>query len=269
MKTEIKNRLDISQKHLNDLGPERKGSAEQTAYLINLATKFQRLVSLALSADYGADDLFNNISALRVAPAIMSRMKAFSDDMSNYGQTYSFTLHIVDDWKETSQLAPEKRSFHTRKEEDLEELLDILHPQESLSFPRSDGMSDWLREVFRENRGFELGTFNPSILATTMKRQSSKWMGISMGYISDAIVIIHRFIAAAVASVCGDYDVQKALLDTLSEDLIKRYNNAIDSIEFLLNVENGCTPMTLNHYFNENLQKRQAQSNCVDTCYLN
>jgi hypothetical protein len=34
--------------------------------------------------------------------------------------------------------------------------------------------------VYQNNQGFELGTFNVSILVTVMKRQSSKWEDISM-----------------------------------------------------------------------------------------
>jgi hypothetical protein len=253
VKTEIKGRLEIRQKGLRDLGPERKGSAEQTAYLTELATRFQRLVSLALSANHGADDLFNTTRALRVAPAMMTRMKIFSDDMAKRGQTFAFAPQADKDW---IQSASDQQSFEIRKEDDLEELLDILHPQETLPCPKANGANDWLREIFQDNRGFELGTFNPSILATAMKKQSSKWMDISMGYVSDAIVIVHRFVTAAIASICADHDVRKALLHTLSEDLIIRYQKAIHSIECLLEVENGCPPLTMNHYFNDNLQKR-------------
>jgi len=53
-------------------------------YLTNLATRYQRLVYLALSANY-VNDVFNTDSSLRITPAIMSRMKVFSDEMANYG----------------------------------------------------------------------------------------------------------------------------------------------------------------------------------------
>ncbi len=45
-------------------------------------------------------------------------------------------------------------------------------------------------------------------------------------------------------------------MDKLSDELIKRYQRAITNIQFLLDVEKSDTPLTLNHYFNENLQKR-------------
>lgn len=49
------------------------------AYLTNSATRFQRLVSLALRAGHGADNLFDIEPVPRLTPAVMSRMQTFSD----------------------------------------------------------------------------------------------------------------------------------------------------------------------------------------------
>ncbi|RAR01056.1 glutamine-dependent nad(+) synthetase [Stemphylium lycopersici] len=106
-----------------------------------------------------------------------------------------------------------EKIFDIREEDDPEELVDILHPQRCLPYPLHGKTKDWLLQVFKGNQGFELGTFNASILATVMKKQSSKWEDISMGF------------------------------------------NAIASAGFLLKVEKSNTPMTMNHYFNDSLQR--------------
>lgn len=256
---------------MTGLGPERTNSAEQIAYLTRLATKFQRLVSLALNATHGADDAFESKSELRIAPAVMSRMKLFSDEMGRHGETYSFVSSNDNDSSSTLmafaeeaddndnvETAPEQ-VFEIRKEDDLEDIVELLHPQISLPYPRDGMIKNWLLAVFQDNRGFELGTFNASILATAMKKQCSKWTDISMGFVSDVIVMVHRFIDSALASICHDRNVREALMGKLSHELIQRYQKAIDSTKFLLQVESSDTPMTLNHYFNDNLQKRYAR----------
>jgi hypothetical protein len=337
VKVEIRGRLDACQKQIDDLGPERNTPAEQVVYLTRLATKFQRLVFLALNATHGADEAFED-SRMRIAPAVMSRMKAFSDEMGEYGQTFAFKTKDDDkasnsvaeqpapasgfgatnssfgtpgltkqpaqgtspfsfgtntllpqassatpkqptntqasapktglfnnstkqpaqptNLSQLTQLMQPKQHFNTRKEDDLAELVEILQTQRSLPYPEREGIHRWLMQVFQSHRGFELGTFNSSLLATCMKKQCSKWKEMSMGFVSDVIVMVHKFICSALESICADENVRNALINKLSDDLIKRYQKAINNAQFLLEVERSEVPMSLNHYFNDNLQKR-------------
>ncbi|KXT07931.1 hypothetical protein AC579_6692 [Pseudocercospora musae] len=75
VRSEIKNRLEKRKERMEALGPERADSSDQRAFLTKLATRFQRLVCLALSANHGADNAFSSSSALCIAPAAMNRMK--------------------------------------------------------------------------------------------------------------------------------------------------------------------------------------------------
>ncbi|KXS94723.1 hypothetical protein AC579_9202 [Pseudocercospora musae] len=261
VQVEIKSRLASRQKQLGRLGPERNSPAEQMAYLVELATKFQRLVHLAMNAAHGADDAFETSPDLCVAPAVMSRMQTFSDEMANYSEAYAFSHDESSEPLAFEEDSDEPDTFHSRKEVDLDDLIGIIHPQESLPHPRCGEIKAWLIRVFKGNRGFELGTFNASILATVMKKQSLKWTDISMGFVSDVIVIVHRFVGAALNSICEDRNVRDALAGKLFDQLIGRYQKAIASTNFLLKVESSDTPMTMNHYFNDNLQKsRQGKA---------
>lgn len=263
VKVEIKSRLDDCKKRMGGLGPERGSSAAQTAYLTDIATQFRRLALFALAANHGADDAFDTHHALRLSPAVMSRMKTFSTEVAIHGHTFSFlpsnagdakTIVLSDD--ESSESSDSTEVFFVRKESEIEELMDILHPPTSCPLAESTGMKEWLVKVFEGNRGFEMGTFNASILATVMKKQSHKWEDISIGFVSDVIVMVHRFITTTLASICTDEEVCRSLLSTIFDDLVALYQKAINNTLFLLKVENNDTPLTLNHYFNDNLQKR-------------
>ncbi|KAA8623853.1 Interferon-induced GTP-binding protein mx2 [Pyrenophora tritici-repentis] len=202
-----------------------------------------------MNASHGADDAFEKNPGLCIAPAVMSRMKIFSDEMAKYGESYSFKCNdgdiapvFVEDPDEDS----DEETFYIRKEDDPEGLVDILHPQESLCYPLHGETKDWLLQVLKDNQGFELGTFNASILAIVIKKQSSKWEDISMGFVSDAIVLVHRFITSALVSIYDDRNVCEVLVGKLSDELTRRYQNAIASARFLLNVEKSNTPITMN-----------------------
>jgi hypothetical protein len=88
-----------------------------------------------------------------------------------------------------------------------------------------------------------------------MKKQSVKWTGLALGYASDVVVITHAFITNLVALTCADEHVSRELLSILMDGLLERYTIALDQVRFLLHVERTGKPMTLNHYFNDNLQK--------------
>jgi hypothetical protein len=208
-----------------------------------------------MNASHGADDAFETNPGLCIAPAVMSRMKMFSDEMAKYGESYVFTCSDGD-IAAVSVDDHDAKTFDIRKEDDPEDLVEILHPHGSLPCPLHGATKDWLLQVFKGNQGFELGTFNASILATVMKKQSSKWEDISMRFVSDAIVLVHRFITSALQSICDDRSVRDALAGKLADELARRYQHAIACAGFLLKVERSDTPMTMNHYFNDNLQRR-------------
>lgn len=233
------------------------------ASLTEIATKFQRLVSLSLAANYGADSVFDSKPSLRIAPSTTARMTAYSDDMAQYGQEYSFLPadHVpggsIPSPVDISELK-DRKTFSIRYQEDIDELADILHPQQDVPHSIQDAILPWLLTVYNGNRGFELGTFNATILATAMKKQSTKWSDISLAYVSDVIVLVDQFIKTALQSVCPDADIRRALSSIMTDTLIGRYQKAIDHAVFLLQIEDGGTPMTLNHYLNENLQKGKS-----------
>lgn len=149
---EIRKRLNDREKQLTNMGPERGSSAAQMASLTEVATRFQRLVSLALTANHGADKVFDSRPSLCIAPSATARMEAFSDDMSRYGQEYSFLTsgyvpgRPIPQAKHVDEL-PKRQTFFTRKHGDIDELADILHPQQSMPHSIEGQILPWLLTV--------------------------------------------------------------------------------------------------------------------------
>lgn len=171
------------------------------SYLTRLATQFQCLVHLALNTNHGADELFEEDPSFHISTMIMTRMKMFADDMASKAQTYAFLSSDTDVRENADDVYGDATQngglFGIRSEEDVEELQDILHPDLVLQYLKHGTIQNLLLTVFRNNRGFELGTFNATILATVMKKQSSKWTDLSLGFVSNIIVVVHRFITNA------------------------------------------------------------------------
>lgn len=274
VKHEIAKRLKEANKLFNALGPERSSPAAQASYLTDMATRYSQLAMLSLQAKFGSDELFDDLPTLRIAPSVVARAMNFEADMARYGHTYIFWGGIVKEASmngtaegstqasvatqpdEELQLVSRKMNFQVRKERDHSDVAEVLQLQESMSGPNEGDIGSWLRTVYETSRGFELGTFDASILATTMKKQSSKWSSISLGYASDVIVLVHRFITTAIKAITPDESMANALLGILQDSLQHQYKRAIEQVQFLLRIELSGTPLTTNHYFNENLEKR-------------
>nr|POE78436.1 interferon-induced gtp-binding protein mx1 [Quercus suber] len=173
-------KTEFPRKRLKGLGAERSSTAAQAAFLTEVASNFQRLVTLALNVSHGADDAFNAQPALRIAPAVKVRMEQFSLDMAQFGHTYSFPSHgepisaseptpptinesishdgAKDKKEQDDDVASEAflkivkgDAFNVRKKEDTEDLTDILQPPTILFLANPSGIEKWLREIYHEN----------------------------------------------------------------------------------------------------------------------
>jgi hypothetical protein len=203
---------------------------------------------------------------------MVNRSELFSKMVQNSGHAYQFETRIkrpaevlawpgitVPDDQETETDVKHK-SLATRLNEDHDDIEDILYNNEELTSPESQGILEWLTTVYRASRGFELGTFDPSLLAITMKEQSKKWDSIALGYISDVVTIVHNFVTELLRVICPDERVRNGLTSLLIDGLLERYKKAIAQVEFILQVERSEKPATQNHYFNDTLEKWYAPS---------
>lgn len=235
---------------------------------MDIALEFQRITALAMRSDYSRTDLFDRCPSLRLATTAINRGDAFAEDMATIGHVFHFSLNHQGDIREEINLevppeAPigdlsitDAPSINIRAEPDHPDIEDLVHKSKVLSKPPSDGILSWLKTVHRQSRGFELGTFDASLLAVTMKQQSIKWRDLALGYVSDIITMVHVFTTDLLEQITPSRNVRVGIEALLMDELTKRYQIAVDRVKFLLDVELEGNPATHNHYFNDTLRKR-------------
>ena len=243
--------LKDSRHRLETLGIDRSASSEQRSYMLDMSMKYQELTSKALKTGYGGDDTFNGRPCLKLATRFVLRNEAFAKDFEKYGHCYNF---YTDDQDKNNP--KEILEVFTRTVPSHPELEEILNETMSVSSTDEMDIITWLTELYKESRGFELGTFDASILAVIMRQQSSKWEDLSLGYVSDMISITHAYLVQALECICFDQNVREELMSALSEELLRRYSLTLKDARDAVMKERDGTLMTLNHYFNDNLEKR-------------
>jgi len=249
---EINKKLKSKTNVLLALGAERDTPEKQSLYFLDIFTAFQELTAQALAARYSSD-LFDECLELRLATLLWNRNDEFKEDMARYGHKYRFASADGSGDKGSGisaklDLNGEKVKtagvVSPGKEDNLADLEGVLHDQESLQPPSDEDILEWIENLYRASRGFEIGTFNPMLMSTIMRKQSVKWtdITIALGYISDVIALIHNFVVCVLARVCPDERVCGNLISVLMDDLIKKYKDAVGQVEFLLHVERTGTP---------------------------
>ena len=297
VKAEISAKLRSCKEQLDALGPSRATRDQQFKFLLELATQYQGITSLALKAQYGGNDVFDSSPTLKLATAIVSRNALFSDDVWQRGHamafdknnevkasglfqsTATFSSPPVFGAKAPFNFNAAPQSMHSttkapanifngsfngsnldgrgvRYERNHTELESIVPSNSPIASPRAFGIKQWLEEVYRSSRGFELGTFDPSLLPVIWKKQSANWEALALGYVEDIVSLVHSFTVNLLAKICKDPRARQGLHSVLLDPLTDRYKKSIDHAKFLLTVERSGTPMTMNHYFADNLEKR-------------
>lgn len=290
----MSSKLKLCKHRLDALGPSRATRDEQYKFLLELSIQYQNITTLALKAHYGGDDVFDSTPSLKLATAIVSRNTTFSDDLWQRGHTMAFHKDKVAQENNSSpspalfsspspfaREAPATfgnaaaKSTNTkakaptntphgfgidpksvRYEENHAELEDIMQDDSVIPLPKVFGIKQWLENVYKESRGFELGTFDAYLLSIVWKQQSVNWEALALGYVDDIVSLVHAFTVDLLAKICKDPRARQGLHSVLLDQLIERYKKSIDHTKFLLVVERAGTPMTMNHYFADNLEKR-------------
>ncbi|KAM5464735.1 hypothetical protein MauCBS54593_006826 [Microsporum audouinii] len=250
VKAEISKRLQASRHLLQALGTERDTPEKQRAFLVSLATQYERVTSHAMSANYGADDLFDKHKDLRIATIVAQRNDIFARNMRLVGHEREDDSNL-DVFGDTV-----KRIVKIRTTVDRDDLEGILQPQEHLFQPDSN-ITYWLETVYQASRGFELGTFASTLLPAIMKEQSKKWEPVALGYISDIIIMAHSYVLCLLEAICIDERMKSGLVSVLMDGLLDRYSKARDQVAFLLSIERSGPSATLNDSFSDNLHKRR------------
>ncbi|KAL3447179.1 P-loop containing nucleoside triphosphate hydrolase protein [Aspergillus insuetus] len=222
VRTEINRKLNEAKTALAMLGEGRNNPKAQADFLAKLA---------------------------RLATTVLTRNEQFQHDMIRFGQVYVFQpsktdfsgQHELIDQSGTSN-AQQETQLCTRKIGPHLEVNDILFESKGFSEPDSEDILRWLEDEYNGLRAFELGTLNTYLVPHTMKKQSSRWEEIALGYISDIIAAVSMFMVDILTNLCPNPRVSHGLMAIISDELYAHYQKAIDHTRFLVDNERSDTP---------------------------
>ncbi|OQE03259.1 hypothetical protein PENSOL_c001G05377 [Penicillium solitum] len=266
MRTDVGRKLKAMKNDLSALGNERSTPEQQRSFLLDVITRFQDIVSQAMATSYGTHELFDKEKQSRLATIVRNRMDVFKSDMEEYGVEYKFVSEVPDtpmEPMEGEENQEDDVGIPVRKHLDVSEhsgaIDGILHEQKIVTKPTDGSILVWIEDQYRASRGFEVGTFQTSLLCTIMNRQAGKWTDFALGYVSDVIDIMHTFMLKVLEVICPDEQIRDKLVSVLTDELSKRYRKAMKQARLVLDVER-MNIMTLNDKFYETLEETQKRS---------
>jgi hypothetical protein len=279
LRMETSKRLARCRAELTSLGPARQTEHEQRMYLSAMAGRFQGLAQAALDAYYANYREFDDNPKLRLITHIAKLCEDFN-------KTFEESAHLrrfgsVGENEEAPDTAAEeavwektdgddsntcnppggyRRAFAQLSDDDDEDiqrfpvLESIICRARYHKAPRG-GIMAWIKELYQNTRGVDLGGFGGTVLASAFKAQTTKWEPITKSFVTDVIVLLHDFITTVLHLLCADKRICDEIWSAISDDVLSRYRNGMEHAAFLLKVERETKPFTMNHYFNANLQK--------------
>ncbi|PNP61188.1 hypothetical protein FNYG_14105 [Fusarium nygamai] len=270
LRSETRRKLTEKQEELASLGPPRQTGRQQQQFLVSVASNFQNIVRAALDADYSTNQAFAD-DTLRLITEVVNTTDEFAVDFEACAHTYSFEEinrtktysngisppAISDSEDEQEEDIDEESS--TRSDLNLYPDLEGILTKDWISHQPSRGIMPWITEMHRRSRGVELGTFGPRVLSSAFQEQSIYWQKMATEYLSKVILSVHKFILGALGKVCYETRILDELISGLMADLLARYQDGMNQAIHLVHIERHKKPYTLNHYFNENLQKARNE----------
>ncbi|KAH6672754.1 interferon-induced GTP-binding protein Mx2 [Plectosphaerella plurivora] len=270
LRSETRERLaDVTAK-LKELGISRKTERQQQQYLVGIASEFQSLVRAALNADYSAHPAFD-ANELRLITAVVDCAEDFDKFFIHFAHTYLFE-NQEDDKSDTDSEKTESSNngsddgssdasqdgFSVPDAKDYPDLVQIITDELDIEDPKH-GIMEWIGAVHHRSRGLELGSFSSGILPSVFREQSVKWEACARDFVSQVILLVHRFILKALKIVCTDNHVYQCIVSAIFQDLCDKYQGGMDQAKLLVNIERQLKPYTLNHYFAQNQQKNVGE----------
>ncbi|KAF6838129.1 Iinterferon-induced GTP-binding protein Mx2 [Colletotrichum musicola] len=286
VRRDIQQQLTEARAELEDLGQPRSTADEQRAYLGKIVSRFSELKNFGLDAYYTGDPVFEKRPELKLVTRIREMNTAFSSMFFKNGHTRNFEKLPSDDDLNVPEedylpfgprVVPkhedgsEDSASETREDmatrnglysltfsvppDDLDELDGILSEPYLCPPPDDSDIMKHPERLFLTSRGYEMGTFGGQMLPTAFKEQSKKWEAFTLAHVSNVILVVHRFIFNVVQEACVDQQVRETLWPFVLEDLVKRYQGAMDHAKFLIHVEREGRSITYNPVFDQTFDK--------------
>lgn len=289
IRNQIESRLEEAHNLLHELGSERKSSEQQRRFLDGIAIHFQAIRNDAMGKIYHRHEILMSGTDLRLPTVIAQACDQLADDFRARGTTVPFDgsgeLHSEDEGSDPeltnppgftfegfgeppsqaikTPTTPTIRSFSTKSVTatypELANLSVYKDDDRSNDPPIANSARSWIESEYRAARGYEVEVMDASILPLLWRTQSQTWTGISRNFLRAVIAMVHRFILGLLKTVCPDARTRTSLTTFLLDEMIKRYNGAIDSVHHILAVERSGKLITKNHYFADMLSKNRSR----------
>ncbi|KAH7412555.1 P-loop containing nucleoside triphosphate hydrolase protein [Cadophora sp. MPI-SDFR-AT-0126] len=270
---DVQVRIHDLEKELNDLGPARQTPNDQRNHLTRIAVEFRDISTKAIDAHYNRDPCFRE-DVFRLATNVMAMNTAFSDTIELKGCTRKFRQssssaaaiqhdkkveNAPDDLDSSSAESlktpgsPDSKSNDYFR--DYRELKSLTGQSKAEPRRGNTSIMRWIKENHERSKGFEVGTIHPSLLPSLFLEQSRGWEYFARQHVEAVIRTIHMFNHKALFYCGKDALLSQRLWSRLSQLLLPKYRRALDHVSFLVQVEQDGHPMTMNHYFADNLRK--------------
>ncbi|KAL5325396.1 hypothetical protein ACEPPN_006521 [Leptodophora sp. 'Broadleaf-Isolate-01'] len=271
---DVQARIDELGRELDDLGPARQTPNDQRNHLIRIAADFRDITTKAVDAHYNRDPCFEE-DVFRLATNVMAMNTVFSDTIALKGCTRKFRQGSSD----AATIQHDKEAGNAKDDMDSSSAESLKTPASPSGSRNNDCFRDypelksltshskarpqgaktnimcWIKENHDRSKGFEIGTINPSLLPSLFLEQSRGWGFYARQHVEAVIQTIHKFNHKALFYCGRDAVLSQRLWTRLSQLLLPTYKKALDHVSFLVQVEQAGHPMTMNHYFADNLRK--------------
>ncbi|KAI9152099.1 Repressible high-affinity phosphate permease [Paramyrothecium foliicola] len=269
---EVSARRKLKEILLKSLREARSTTDEQRIFLNKVASRFSELKSNALDARYTKDESFKDKAELKLITRIRELNEAFSETMRTEGHEMNFAEQEQDpasageyNGTHNQHTAAQKVSDNARNNlytcglsfaiplEREFEVEDILCDAVVLNETSDIDLLNYIESEHMSSRGYEIGTFYSQLLRSIFKSQARRWEEITLGHISNAILVVHHFVSGILEVSCPNQAILENLRCFLLDELIGRYKTAMQQGQFLLGVELHGTSMTYHPDFEKNM----------------
>ncbi|KIW12491.1 hypothetical protein PV08_09768 [Exophiala spinifera] len=233
---DVGSELQNCKDRLAQLGEPRGTLGEQRLYLLKASHTFVDLMRSAVGGSYfdaffGSSETSEGYNK-RLRAVIQYKMAAFAEKMTKEGQD----VQIVDE-----KIAAQFRGS-------------------SFKVISRDKYLEQVTERMRRNRGLELpGLFNPSIVGDLFYEQAKPWSSI-VGDTAEELVNSVRTTVDLVLDRSADSVTKEGILrHIILPNMDPICDKLYSKVEEVLRPHVRGHPLTFNHYFTENLQKKRQK----------
>ncbi|KXH48688.1 vacuolar sorting protein VPS1 [Colletotrichum simmondsii] len=239
LKDEIRRKLDLFEKDLEDMGPERRSLGDIRSFMTNVSMRYYQLAQAALDGNYHCSEaaFFKEKNGSRLRSLIHQRNGAFADKVRDEGHKRKITDSPPTPRSENDSSGNSGQLFVTRTE-----------------------MVSWIRETYIKTRGRELpGNYNHILLAELFHEHSSPWRNLAKDHVSTVLECVSKWIREAVSSLFHEDRLSRDINSFCQEKLEISRKIAFKELQQIF-LDEDRHPITYNHYYTGNIQKARSTS---------